>query len=208
MINQEVFGGLVSALSRGESLQKAMFSLFNAGYLKKDIEDAAMMLQSQTPVQIAQKQAIIKKQIETGKVPLAKEEVKKVQIPIKVETKKEEAGVKKEELIKPEKKMKYKQIASKYGVEKNQEEFGEVIDETIKNLEDIKSPMKIIKSDSDFKPPIIIQKISEYDYNPKKKTGKAIIVILFILLALLLGALATLFLFKDKIIEVFNNFGF
>jgi len=52
MVKEEIFEGLKVALSKGESLQRAMMSLFNAGYSKEEIEEAAHYLQaSQTPVQ-------------------------------------------------------------------------------------------------------------------------------------------------------------
>ena len=40
MINQEIFWGLKSALERKQSLKLAMISLNNAGYDKKEIEEA------------------------------------------------------------------------------------------------------------------------------------------------------------------------
>jgi hypothetical protein len=45
MTNEDLVGGLKSALARGESLEKAMMSFYNAGYLKEDIEWAAKSLQ-------------------------------------------------------------------------------------------------------------------------------------------------------------------
>ncbi|MEM3091308.1 MAG: hypothetical protein QXD05_01110 [Candidatus Pacearchaeota archaeon] len=46
MVKEEIVEGLKMALSKGESLEKAMMSFFNAGYLKEDIEDAARYLQA------------------------------------------------------------------------------------------------------------------------------------------------------------------
>jgi hypothetical protein len=40
MINEEVVGGLISALSRGEPLEKAMMAFYNAGYKKEEIEES------------------------------------------------------------------------------------------------------------------------------------------------------------------------
>ena len=48
MINEAIFNGLIEALARGESLQNAMFSFYNAGYGKKEIEEAARELYRQT----------------------------------------------------------------------------------------------------------------------------------------------------------------
>jgi len=45
MINEEIIGGLKSALARGESLEKAMMTFYNAGYDKTQIEEAARSLQ-------------------------------------------------------------------------------------------------------------------------------------------------------------------
>jgi len=46
MVNEDILGGLISALSRGESLKRAMISLYNAGYKKEEIEEAARKLQN------------------------------------------------------------------------------------------------------------------------------------------------------------------
>lgn len=52
MVKEEIFEGLKVALSKGEPLQRAMMSFFNAGYSKEEIEEAARYLQiSQAPVQ-------------------------------------------------------------------------------------------------------------------------------------------------------------
>lgn len=45
MVNKEILGGLKSALERGQSLKQAMMSLYNAGYRKEEIEEAARALQ-------------------------------------------------------------------------------------------------------------------------------------------------------------------
>jgi len=45
MINEEILGGLKAALARGESLEKAMMTFYNAGYDKTQIEESARSLQ-------------------------------------------------------------------------------------------------------------------------------------------------------------------
>lgn len=47
MVNEEILGGLKLALSKGESLKKAMMTFFNAGYKREEIEEAAKALQTQ-----------------------------------------------------------------------------------------------------------------------------------------------------------------
>jgi len=44
-MREDILGGLRSALIRGETLKKAMMTLYNAGYKKNDIEESARALQ-------------------------------------------------------------------------------------------------------------------------------------------------------------------
>jgi len=44
VVRDEILGGLKSALERGHSLERAMISMFNAGYRRKEIEEAAISL--------------------------------------------------------------------------------------------------------------------------------------------------------------------
>ena len=46
MVKEEILEGLKYALAKGEPLPQAMMSFYNAGYLKKDIEEAARVLQA------------------------------------------------------------------------------------------------------------------------------------------------------------------
>lgn len=45
MVKEELVEGIKQALSRGDSLEKAMMSFFNSGYAKHDIEEAAAAAQ-------------------------------------------------------------------------------------------------------------------------------------------------------------------
>ena len=57
MPNQEILGGLKHALNRGESLEKAMISFYNAGYRKEEIEEAARFIQQGgTPLSAAKEE--------------------------------------------------------------------------------------------------------------------------------------------------------
>ena len=46
MAKEEIVAGLQRGLAKGQSLEAAMMSFYNAGYLKEDIEDAARFLQN------------------------------------------------------------------------------------------------------------------------------------------------------------------
>ena len=52
MARQDILGALNSALARGETLKKAMMSLFNAGYSKKDIEESAAAFNQLAQLQV------------------------------------------------------------------------------------------------------------------------------------------------------------
>jgi hypothetical protein len=51
MVNKEILGGIRTAMDKGESLKSAMFSFYNAGYKKEEIEEAAryVMANKQNP---------------------------------------------------------------------------------------------------------------------------------------------------------------
>lgn len=94
MVNEEILGGLRSALNRGESLKKAMMSFYDAGYKKEDIEVAARALQEEKfgqsiqqtqptgqPVQQAKKiqQAQPAQQIKSGPETVSQQPIRTVQ---------------------------------------------------------------------------------------------------------------------------------
>ncbi len=54
MVDDEVVEGLKAGLERGQSLRKAMMTLFNAGYKKEEIEEAAKSLIEYKPENQAQ----------------------------------------------------------------------------------------------------------------------------------------------------------
>ncbi|MEX0920924.1 MAG: hypothetical protein WDZ62_01545 [Candidatus Pacearchaeota archaeon] len=58
MPKEEIIDGLKYAVSKGDTLEKAMMSFFNAGYSKDEIEEAARFLNSpQTPGNFQSQQA-------------------------------------------------------------------------------------------------------------------------------------------------------
>ena len=68
MVNEIILGGLKSALARGESLKKAMMTMYNAGYKREEISEAARIVnkprvaaQTQPASQSKQKPSLISK---------------------------------------------------------------------------------------------------------------------------------------------------
>ena len=45
-VREDIFGGLKLAVEKGETLEQAMISFFNAGYKREDIEETARVYQS------------------------------------------------------------------------------------------------------------------------------------------------------------------
>lgn len=62
MVKEDILRGLQVALSKGESLEQAMYTFYNAGYSKEDVEEAAQALQTA----ISQQQPIIQSLTKTN----------------------------------------------------------------------------------------------------------------------------------------------
>lgn len=60
MVNIDLLEGLKVAISKGETLQQAMQSFYNAGYDKRDIEESAKALQYQIHQEQIQKPKLVK----------------------------------------------------------------------------------------------------------------------------------------------------
>jgi len=190
MVNEEIVGGLVSALSRGESLQRAMMTFYNAGYPKEEIEGAAKVIYSKEGLETIEKDKSKINAIASRFGLVKKNSPKIIQ----------NQNIPKKSLQKISSYGEYnpgtKQIANK----------GE---REIKDLKKINIPPKteIINKNVISRPPKIVQRISDYREGPPKQVNKIIIYLLVFVLLLLLGVLAAVFLFKDDLIGMFNNLG-
>jgi len=71
MVNQDILGALKSAISRGQTIQQAMQTLYNAGYPLQEIQEAAGALQPQPIQQESVEQEQIKN-IQQQKKPMNK----------------------------------------------------------------------------------------------------------------------------------------
>ncbi|MBI3623940.1 hypothetical protein HY212_07730 [Candidatus Pacearchaeota archaeon] len=88
MVREDILGGLKIALSKGQSLENAMQSFYNAGYKKEEIEDAARALyssmsqQSYQPMQSKTQESMPEKKQSKDEVNMQPSLVKVPQIPI------------------------------------------------------------------------------------------------------------------------------
>ncbi len=162
LTNQEILGGLKSALERGQTLKQAMMSFYQAGYKKEEIEDAARAyLYLQKGVSEAQV-------LNEGKVKTAEEN----------------KTVKSQEKISPQKDEKI-----------------------ISKIAETKVPGGFLEMKKE-EPKKVVQKISGYESKPVKPINaksKALTVVLVVTLAVLLGILALVFLFKSELVNFING---
>ena len=154
MVNEAILGALKSALSRGEPLKKAMMTVYNAGYKKEEISEAARVVnESSLTNPISQTQQPQKKQSLKPSTQILTPKSKQSKQPAKQSTQSPQQSSK----------------------------------QTQEKLPTLKTP----------------QKVSGYGHSKPK--GKAKIVVLGFLLLFLIGALATVFLFKEELLTFFNS---
>jgi hypothetical protein len=221
MVNEEVVGGLISALSRGEPLEKAMMTFYNAGYKKEEIEESAREVYRQlgpeamgingslqdTLNEIATKAGLTKKPEEKKENTEPQEETPdKVQIQKASPSKNINPNPNGPNNKAPQNVSGYGQINynSQY---QNADDITNKIIGAIKGLNQVTIPSRIeIVQKTESKPSTVIQKVSDYSGAPKS-ISKALTYVLIGVLILLLGALAAVFLFKADLIKFFNNIG-
>ncbi len=166
LTNQEILGGLKSALERGQTLKQAMMSFYQAGYRKEEIEDAArayLYLQRGASEAEVLNESKLRPKVAEKNLPNATEKVS---------------------ASKPEK------------TEKIIPKFTET--KVLAGAPETK------KGESKK----VVQKISGYDDNankPLSARSKALTVTLIITLAVLLGILALVFLFKAELVNFING---
>lgn len=202
MVNSEIYGGLLAALQRGSSWYDAMMSLYNAGYPKEEIEETAGILKAHLTGKIVHKSPEPQKEIEKkilppspvlkpafGQKPLVNlkpvANIPSVPVPSRMP-----APIQTPQRIAPVNPPAFRQTVSSYSL-------------TPKKEIPVKSAPKIIPLSQP-----ITQKVSSYPAPSFEKKSKISIVVLFILLIILLGALAGLFLFRDKIFEFLGSLSF
>lgn len=149
MVDKEIFGGLKNAIERGSSLKEAMMSFYNAGYAKKDIEEAAREFQME---QFQMKNPQYQQPQNFQPIP---QSFQQLQVP-------------QAQMPKPP------------------------INAT---------PLSVYNSPTENQP---VQKVSNYAYTPKKRFSWATF-LLVIMLLILLGALVSVFIFQNQLIEFFQN---
>jgi cobalamin biosynthesis Mg chelatase CobN len=183
--NDDILGGIKAAISRGETLKQAMITLFNAGYSKGEIEDAArkyMMGKSEEAIYSESSKK------DKNKKEKKKEEEKKLtpESPGGPESK----NISRSPGMKPG--TGEEKISEKKDLQKKEEKSE---DKKVKPLPTINAGKKVE------------QKASKYDTDKpqKKRKIEPVTILLIVLLLLLLGVLVAVFMFKAELVEFFNN---
>ncbi len=176
MVNNDILGGIEAAMVRGQTLRQAMVSFYNAGYDKLEIEEAARQVSQGLAAQpVAAKPVVVKPVAQ----PVAKQPGK---VPVKTTLPIQPKAIPPKRIKLVHKKIpKTKQRVSVYG----------------------KKP-KLINNQVP-KPPVIVQKISNYAKQSPKQISKAVTFFLVFILIFLLGALVAVFFFKQELIDLFNK---
>lgn len=222
-LNEEIIGGLVSALSRGEPLEKAMMTFYNAGYDREEIEDSAKEVYDKLGPQIMGVKGTLQDTLDNiaTKAGVPNKEKPKEEEPPKKDTTftdnlelqkmPEKKDVSPKDLEKPLESPQTTPQTS--GLETTQlhyqqnDDITNKIKEAIKDLKPVNIPSKIeVIHKNEGQSQKAIQHVSRYDDSPKPPS-KVVTYVLIVILILLLGALVSVFLFKEDLITFFNNLG-
>lgn len=175
MVNHEILGGLRSALERGESMKRAMLTLFNAGYKREEIEEAAKVVAS---MPIEPKKEMLPSPSSPAEKTNSKTKPEKNIPPTKVKT----------------------SFFGKIKEPKPLKQIQKPIEQT-----QITMPVSSGTSGVQGQQPVFqpIQIVSSY--GEEKPIDRAIIFVLIFLLIFLTGLLATIFIFKQELINLFSS---
>jgi hypothetical protein len=190
MVNETILGALKSALERKESLKKAMMTLYNAGYKKEEISEAARLINERgltvqaepvMPATPEKSRKILRSEKRISAAQLLSKQPKFKQVvnqPLSLPIK--------QPSITPQQNSQPPQPPVPQAIPQNQQQIPNQMQQLMQQ------------------PPAILQKVSGYGQTPTPK-GKTTIILLGFLLLILIGILATMFLFKEELLDFFNN---
>ena len=185
MVREDILGGLKIALSKGQSLESAMQSFYNAGYEKEEIEDAARalysMMRSQPAVPLVQPPAL-------GKTPSSQSQDKNPQ------TAQNQTPAQLQTIQKPIQPQPLRALPPPMvSQQEHQPSF-------VRQSEVVFSSQPKLTQESLQSQQIVSR------YEPPKKKVDFVTIILVIILLVLLGILASVFFLKPQIVEFLNKF--
>lgn len=183
MPKEDIIGGLSLAIQKGESLQQAMLTFFNAGYKREEIEEAAKELQTLPNYPIPTQRPQTQPTFSLNPLPKPKK-------------------LPQTQVVKPLPLKKLKPFTP------TPKEIQPIPGKLLKPVSPTQSfqtpPRPIQKSFQSLKQPLSTSLVS--DYGKSKSTPRFIMIItLSILLVILILVLAGVFLFRNTLIGFFSN---
>ena len=187
MEREDIIGGIKIALSKGQKLEDIMQSFYNSGYKKEDIEQAVNELFSETSQSIKLQ------------LPQNSPQVK-IQIPQPAQQKMISSTSAQVIQSFPQQ----KPIAQAPQTTQAQQTFQQTqqSQQTKKDTDSLPTLEEIQSRYKSFSPPPLTKQVVS-SYKQKNKTD-AVTIILIIALVLLLGILASVFIFRKQIVEFLN----
>jgi len=180
---EDIIRGLEGAMSKGETLEKAMYSFYNAGYKKEDVEAAATALSTH----LSQQESLIPnipmpKKIEVPKKPI---EIKHpASLPKPVEIKQPIP------LPKPVVKTVEKPVVKPVPIEIKKPTLQPIKQAQQKQI--VPQKQKVVQNVSSYEPARISQRLFW-------------IIVLSITLGILLNVLAAILIFREPLLNFFNH---
>lgn len=194
MVNVEIFAGLRGALERGESLKRAMMTFYNAGYKKEEISEAAGLLKNYHPGTLQEKPIIqeekqVKPKLDQPTlIPLIKKKKEKPKQPFTEQETKQEFE---QPVLQP--------------VQQPQPA------QPVPNQPAPRGFAQQFPAQAYYIYPTHAQPPQQYspkgvsNYPPEPKKNRTIVYVLLFLLFLLVGLLATIFIFREELVNLVSN---
>lgn len=186
MIKEDIIRGLEGAMSKGETLDRAMYSFYNAGYNKEDVEAAAHALS----IHLSQ---------HDSRVPF---DVSKLNIPKPMPAPAKSIEISEKEIphYEPGVEIKSPSQRKPEQLQINLEEY--VPMPTLKPMIQPEQPQ--VPNFFEAQKPRVVQQVSAYG-NEQLGMRRILIIILSVILFVLLGSLASIFIFREALLNFFGN---
>ncbi|MBW6442524.1 hypothetical protein K0A97_01930 [Patescibacteria group bacterium] len=176
MVKEEIVEGLRLAMMKGETLQKAMMSFFNAGYSKQEIEEAARYLQAPTMSQYPYPNS------QGGSYAMPQQTQQSQQM--------------NQAQFQNQQSQTSQQLPSQVPQPLQPQNFPQ----------QTQQPQQPPQQTQSQQPAGIVQHVSSYGEPPKRKKSSFVNFLLIFLLLALVGVLIGIFLFKEEITDFLSRF--
>jgi len=193
MVKEELVEGILEALSRGESMQTAMTSFYNAGYTKEDIEQAAVIASNVNFAQQAQQyqQPLPTQPIQTTQPTQQTQQPNPVQQP---------QPQPQTQQYQPQPQTQIQQYQPQQQAQEEQQRLIQKYQQYQIQQQAQEQYRPLPRQQAAAKPRVST-------YGKSRNSGSALTIFLFFLLFVLIGVLVAVFIFRSEISNFFNGLG-